>query len=238
MPAHTHLGIPPRHPRRPAVWAAAAFAVLAVSACSSSTSSAVPASAVSTKPVLTGSGSTFDAPFFSAAFPRYEQQHPGVTIDYSAVGSSAGIAAFSAGQVSFGASDVPMTANEQAYSMGLLLPFAAIRNQAGDYVIPSAQSVTADAAQKPVISPTDFSIVNEPGASSYPISGYSWALIYTYQPSQDTGQALVAMLDWLTHNGQVYAAADGYVPLPSKVQQLARIMLKQITGPGGAHLLS
>jgi phosphate transport system substrate-binding protein len=114
MPDHTHLGIPPRHPRRPAVWAAAAFAVLAVSACSSSTSSAVPASAVSTKPVLTGSGSTFDAPFFSAAFPRYQQQHPGVTIDYSAVGSSAGIAAFSAGQVSFGASDVPMTANEQA----------------------------------------------------------------------------------------------------------------------------
>ena len=67
---------------------------------------------------------------------------------------------------------------------------------------------------------------------------YSWALIYTYQPSQDTGQALVAMLDWLTHNGQAYAAADGYVPLPSKVQQLARIMLQQITGPGGAHLLS
>ena len=85
MPAHTHLGIPPRHPRRPAVWAAAAFAVLAVSACSSSTSSAVPASAVSTKPVLTGSGSTFDAPFFSAAFPRYQQQHPGTVASFPPV---------------------------------------------------------------------------------------------------------------------------------------------------------
>ena len=61
------------------------------------------------KPTLTGAGSTFDAPFFSAAFARYQQQHPGVTISYSAVGSSAGIAAFSAGQVDFGASDVPMT---------------------------------------------------------------------------------------------------------------------------------
>ena len=108
---------------------------------------------------------------------------------------------------------------EQAYSRGLLLPFAAIRNQAGNYVIPSTETVTAAAAQKPSITPTDFSIVNQPGASSYPISGYSWALVYTHQPNQASGQALVTMLDWLTHDGQAYAAANSYVPLPSQVQQ-------------------
>jgi phosphate transport system substrate-binding protein len=70
------------------------------------------------KPTLTGAGSTFDAPFFAVAFARYQQQHPGVTIGYSAVGSSAGIAAFSARQVDFGASDVPMTASEQAAATG------------------------------------------------------------------------------------------------------------------------
>jgi phosphate transport system substrate-binding protein len=48
-----------------------------------------------------------------------------------------------------------------------LLPFAAIRNQAGNYVIPSAQSVAADAAWKPGITPADFSVVNQPGAASY-----------------------------------------------------------------------
>ena len=127
---------------------------------------------------------------------------------------------------------------EQAYSQGLLLPFAAIRNQAGNYVIPSVQTVAADAAQKPAITSTDFSIVNQPGAASYPISGYSWALVYTHQPSQATGQALVAMLDWLTHDGQAYAASNGYVPLPSQVQQLARTMLQQVTGPTGTQLLS
>jgi phosphate transport system substrate-binding protein len=305
------------------------------------------------------------------AFAHYQQQHPGVTIGYSAVGSSAGIAAFSAQQVDFGASDVPMTASEQAaakggpvtqvpvdlggegiaynlslpvgarlhltgpvlagiflgqitswndpaitalnpgitlppapinvvhrsdgsgttyifsnylstvspawaakvgtgktlnwpagegaegnagvaqavnrtpfsigyieqaYSVGLLLPFAAIRNQAGNYVTPSAQTVAADAAQKPAITPTDFSIVNQPGPGSYPISGYSWALIYTRQASQATGQALVTMLDWLTHDGQAYAAANGYVPLPAQIQQLARTTLEQITGPAGNPL--
>ncbi len=127
---------------------------------------------------------------------------------------------------------------EQAYSAGLLLPFAAIRNQAGTYVTLSAQTVAADAAQRPAITSSDFSIVNQPGADSYPISGYSWALIYTRQPSQATGQALVAMLDWLTHDGQAYAAANGYVPLPAQVQQLARTMLQQITGPSGTSLLS
>jgi phosphate transport system substrate-binding protein len=120
---------------------------------------------------------------------------------------------------------------EQAYSQGLTLPFAAIRNQAGRYVIPSTQSVAADAAQKPVITPTDFSIVDQPGASSYPISGYSWALVYTRQQNQATGAALVAMLDWLAHDGQAAAAANGFVPLPSQIQQLARTMLHQITGP-------
>ena len=46
------------------------------------------------------------------------------------------------------------------------------------------------------------------------------------------------MLDWLTHDGQVYAAVNGYVPLPPQVQQLARTMLQQITGPSGTSLLS
>lgn len=96
---HARPGVPPRHPAHSAIWAAAAATtVLAVAACSSTstttstgTSSAV--AAVSTgpggqKPTLAGAGSTFDAPFFSAAFAKYQQLHPGVTIGYSAVGSA------------------------------------------------------------------------------------------------------------------------------------------------------
>ena len=380
---HARPGPGPRHTTHPAIWAiAAAIILLAVSACGSTATTDSPTTsavaAVSSgpgghRPTLTGAGSTFDAPFFAVAFAHYQRQHPGVSISYAVVGSSAGIAAISAQRVDFGAADVPMTAAEQAaakggpitqvpvdlggegiaynlslpagarlhltgpvlagiflgqitrwddpaitvlnpgitlppaaiqvvhrsdgsgttyifsnylssvspawaakvgtgktlnwptgegaegngsvastvngtpfsigyieqaYSMGLTLPFAAIRNQAGNYVIPWAQTVAAAAAQKPAITPTDFSIVNQPGASSYPISGYSWALVYTHQPNQARGQALAAMLDWLSHAGQAYAAANGYVPLPPQIQQLARIMLQQITGPTGTHLLS
>src|SRR5271166_2781440 len=371
-------GPQPHHTRHPAIRAAAAaIIVLALGACSSTTTTPATSTAASASGgpgTLTGAGSTYVAPFFALAFAKYHQQHPAVTVNYSPVGSSAGIAAISARQVAFGASDVPMNASElaaakggpvtqvpdalgaegiaynldlpagarlhltgpvlaaiylgqithwndptitalnpgltlpaasiavihrsdgsgttyifsnylssvdsawaakvgtgktglnwpvgegaegngsvtadvfrtpfsigyieQAYSQGLVLPLAAIRNQAGNYVLPSTQTIAAAAAQKPDITPTDFSIVNQPGASSYPISGYSWALVYTHQPSQATGQALVTMLDWLTHGGQAYAAANLYVPLPAQVQQLALTMLQQVTGPGGAPLLT
>ena len=76
------------------------------------------AAASSPASTLTGAGSTFDAPFFDLAFAKYHQQHPGVTVDYADVGSGAGITAFSAKQADFGASDVPMTAAEQAAAKG------------------------------------------------------------------------------------------------------------------------
>jgi hypothetical protein len=74
-------------------------------------------------------------------------------------------------------------------------------------------------------------------SSSYPITGYRWALVYTHQPNQATGQKLVTMLDWLTRDGQAYAAASGYVPLPPQIRQLAHTMLQQIIGPNETHLL-
>jgi phosphate transport system substrate-binding protein len=69
---------------------------------------------------------------------------------------------------------------EQAYDQGLLLPFAAIRNQAGNYVTPSAQSVAADAAQKPAITPTVVvSICAVPEASGWTSPGLisRWRLV-------------------------------------------------------------
>jgi len=45
------------------------------------------------------------------------------------------------------------------------------------------------------------------------------------------------MLDWLTRDGQAYAAASGYVPLPPQIRQLAHTMLQQIIGPNETHLL-
>jgi len=107
--------------------AGAAIIALALAACTTttsttSTSSSTPgttaAAASSPDITLTGAGSTFDAPFFDLAFAKYHQQHPGLTVNYADVGSSAGITAFAAKQADFGASDVPMTTAEQAAAKG------------------------------------------------------------------------------------------------------------------------
>ena len=61
---------------------------------------------------LTGAGSTFDYPFFSKAFYIYNQKRPDVTVNYQSIGSGGGIQQFTAKTVDFGASDVPMNAEE------------------------------------------------------------------------------------------------------------------------------
>jgi phosphate transport system substrate-binding protein len=122
---------------------------------------------------------------------------------------------------------------ELAYALQNNFTYAKIQNAAGKFVSPSLSTVAADAAQKPNITAVDFSIVNQAGATSYPISGYSWALIYELQKNAAIGTTLVHVFDWLTHAGQSQAATLDYVPLPANIQQLARTTLLQVTGPDG-----
>lgn len=305
---------------------------------------------------LTGAGSTFDAPFFEAAFARYQQFHPGISITYDAVGSGQGIERFSADTVNFGASDVPMTTAEQvaarggpvvqvpidlgavvvsfriqtsnpgqvhlsgpvlaqiflgkitnwndpqiaalnpglgfpnepitvvhrsdssgttyiftsylssvspswasgpgtgktvkwpvgygevgssgiaqrvdhtlgaigyfelSYAESEAIPYALIENRSGNFVAPIPANVAADALMNTNVSPSNFSIVNEQGSQSYPISGYSWLLLYERQPSMILAKALISLVDWMVHDGQKVAAETYYVPLPLAVQALA-----------------
>jgi phosphate transport system substrate-binding protein len=368
MPNLLHLA-----PRPRPAWFKAAAAMLtvlaALTACTHSSPRPIAADAVR----LAGAGSTFDAPFFTAAFTAYQQANPAVAVSYAAVGSSAGITRFDTGQVNFGATDVPAgTADladarggpavqvpvdlgavavaynvlmrdnsrlrltgpvlariflgqitrwndpaiaalnrgaslpdayinvvhrsdgsgttyifsnylstvssawaaavgtgrslhwpadtgadgnagvaaaiertpysigyvETSYTTGTATGYAAIANRDGNYTTPIPAAITADAAAKPAITPGDFSIVNEPGPSAYPICGYSWVLISARQPSQPTGKALTGLLSWLTGPGQSYAASLGYVPLPSAIRQFATTTLARVTGPGGQPLAS
>jgi phosphate transport system substrate-binding protein len=112
------LPYPRRSLPRAAVGVLALLAA-ALSACTSTaTSTPHPAAVDTTVAQLTGAGSTFDAPFFNLAFPAYRQDHPGVAVSYASVGSSAGITRFTAGQVNFGATDVPASTADLAAARG------------------------------------------------------------------------------------------------------------------------
>ena len=129
---------------------------------------------------------------------------------------------------------------ELAYAIQNHFTFAAVKNVSGAYVVPSAATVAADADQRTGITPTDFSIVNEPGATSYPISGYSWAILLQKQTSDTTGAQVVKVLDWTTHSGggQDLASGLGYVVLPPALQNSNRTTLLTVTGPTGTTLLT
>ena len=115
---------------------------------------------------------------------------------------------------------------ELAYLLQNGMPYALLQNKAGKYLYPDIDTVAAAAATKPNVSATDFSIVDTGCAQCYPISGYSWVLLYQ-KPAQH-GQLLQQIMDWLVTKAQPIAKTVQYVPLPENVQHEALQTLSQM----------
>ena len=313
---------------------------------------------------LTGAGSSFDYPFFSKAFYIYNEKHPDVTVNYQSIGSGGGIQQFTARNVDFGATDVPMNSEELARtgqpvlqipvtlggaaiaynlpdvnetirltrqvvadiylgkilkwndpqiaklnpraklpdmsivvvhrsdgsgtsyiftdflsrvsgewkskvgvgksvswpapssvgakgnegvagqvrstpgSIGYIelayvienhMPAALLQNRAGKWVTCSTETVAAAAATKPEVSSINYSIVDATGENSYPVSGYSWIVVYKKPADAGRAKLLYDVLSWLVApQGQSNAKSVDYVPLPRNVQETAAATLKQM----------
>ena len=320
---------------------------------------------------LTGAGATFPAPFYTKAFYDYSAKYPAVTVNYQAIGSGGGISAFQKATVDFGASDVPMSAADEAkvpggatglvqvpttlgviaitYNLsgvsklqldgpalaniylghitkwndpaiaalnsGVTLPSSAIqvvhradssgttyhftdylakvssewmtkvgvakavswpvgigsaqnagvaqsvtstagaigynelayvvqanmsqaylKNADGNFVQASVAGATSAASHNTSVSPTNFSITNEPGATSYPITAFSWVFLYTAYSDATKGRAVVYLFKWLVTDGQSDGTSLQYAALPSAVQNLALANLKTVQAGGKAVL--
>jgi phosphate transport system substrate-binding protein len=122
---------------------------------------------------------------------------------------------------------------ELAYVVANNFPYALVQNAAGSYVAPSLDGAKADAAAVTTI-PDDlrFYIVNASGADAYPISGFSWVIVYQKQSNADKGQALADLLWWMVHDGQNYSSALTYVPLPSSIVTKDEAQIKSMTCGG------
>ena len=108
---------------------------------------------------------------------------------------------------------------ELAYARQNKLPTASIRNAAGQFVAPSIAAVTAAAAAAAQKLPpnTDYrlSIVNAAGAQAYPITSFTWILVYKTQPNAEKGKQLLDFLKWALHDGEPMAPSLDYAPLPA-----------------------
>jgi phosphate transport system substrate-binding protein len=125
---------------------------------------------------------------------------------------------------------------ELAYVVQTSMTQAYLQNANGKFVQASVAGATAAASQNTSVSPTNFSITNEPGDTTYPIAGFSWIIVRTSFGDATKAKAVVLMLKWLVTDGQSVGASLEYAPLPASVQQLALANLKLIKGNGTAVL--
>ena len=119
---------------------------------------------------------------------------------------------------------------ELGYATNNKIPFGLVQNRDGNFVECSAQTVTNAASSSLAKMPIDFrvSITNAPGADSYPISTFTWLLIYQKQADPAKGEAVLNFLKWMLSDGQKYAEPLGYAPLPAEMIQLEEEAIAQI----------
>jgi phosphate transport system substrate-binding protein len=118
---------------------------------------------------------------------------------------------------------------ELIYALQNKMSFGSVKNAAGKYVKASTDGVTAAAAAAKAM-PADYriSITNSPGATTYPISSFTWLLIPTQPSDASKGQALKQFLTWMLDHGESEASALSYAPLPKQVQDMVRKTIAQM----------
>jgi len=115
---------------------------------------------------------------------------------------------------------------ELIYATQNQMPVAQIKNAAGSYISPAADSVTAALASAQIPDDFRFSMTNAPGANSYPIAGVTWLLVYQNQQNIEKGGKMVEFLKWALTKGEEMAKPLDYAPLPPELR--ARV-LKRIS---------
>ena len=120
---------------------------------------------------------------------------------------------------------------ELAYAEQNSLPYAALKNKAGNFVMPTFDAVSAAAAGFVKNMPEDLrvEITNADGKDSYPISGFTWLLIYKNMKDKSKAKAIVDFLKWAVTDGEKYAKDLYYAPLPKEVVKLDQKKIAQIS---------
>jgi phosphate transport system substrate-binding protein len=105
---------------------------------------------------------------------------------------------------------------EFIYALQNHLSFGKVRNQKGEFVTANLESIGA-AATNAMEPSRDFkvSIVDAPGAGSYPLASFTWLVVPAHIPDAAKRGAMVDFLKWMLGPGQKQAAALGYLALPS-----------------------
>src|SRR5712671_7871821 len=108
---------------------------------------------------------------------------------------------------------------ELIYAIQNKMPYADIKNSAGEFVKPTLNSVTAALGTANIPDDFRFSMTNAPGKDAYPIAGATWLLVYQQQKDPTKGKKLVEFLKWALTKGEAMAKDLDYASLPESIQQ-------------------
>ena len=119
---------------------------------------------------------------------------------------------------------------ELIYALQNKISYGSVQNMAGDFVKATEESVTAAAASAAGRMPADFrvSITNAEGKGAYPVSSFTWLLLYENPKDKAQAKIMLDFMKWALGDGQKFAGQLGYAPLPAEVVKLEMQALNKI----------
>jgi phosphate transport system substrate-binding protein len=119
---------------------------------------------------------------------------------------------------------------ELIYALQNKIPFGAVQNKNGVFITASLESVTAAAAAAAANMPDDFrlSITDADGKDAYPISSFTWMLLYQNAQDKARARAMVAFMKWALTDGQKFGVDLHYAPLPKAVVDKELVALNKV----------
>jgi phosphate transport system substrate-binding protein len=105
-----------------------------------------------------------------------------------------------------------------------------VQNAEGEFVSPTIAAMSAAAAAAIAKMPRDLrvSITNAPGKGVYPISSFTWILLYEHSGDRTRSARMVEFMRWALSEGQKIAPDLGYAPLPAEIITLETALLNRI----------
>lgn len=126
--------------------------------------------------------------------------------------------------------------SEYAFAMGI--PIASIQNKSGNFILPSVESVSASAKGE-MPADTRVSLTNTDAADGYPISSFTWLILYKEQNyndrSADQAAQTIKLIEWVVSpEAQKETTKVHYAPLPEAAVAKAKAVLGKVTYNGKA----
>lgn len=183
-----------------------------------------------------GSGDTFIfTQYLTASAPSWKSIGYNTTINWpavpNAIGANGNVGMVQACQgAKYSVAYIGVSYIDETNKAGL--GYAALQNQAGKFVLPTEQTVSAAAHEMLAKTPKDerISLIFAPGANSYPIINYEYAIVAPKQANAQTATELKNFLSWALVSGQskTYLDKVHFIALPSQIISLSKEQIAQI----------